>query len=124
MASRPMCGLALPQCIRVLPILLLAAAGLSGCAALHGFPERTPPPEHDFQILQPFIDAGAITGCLKEPTDTCRNQIVGARIYATDLEFSKFEERIFKQTRTGGYVATLTTLGLTAGAATADMSRP
>lgn len=92
---------------------------LSGCATFGGYPERTPPPANDLQILEPLINAAAITACLKAPTDACRNQIVGARIYATDLEFSQFEEKLFKQARAGGYAATLTTMGLTAGAAVA-----
>jgi hypothetical protein len=80
-------------------------------------PERSPPPADDLKKLEPLIAADAVTACLKAPTTECRDQIVGARIYATDIQFSRFEEAIFQQTRTVGFAATLTTLGLTAGAA-------
>ena len=45
--------------------------------------------------------------------ETCRNQFVAARMYAVDLQFSQFEEDLFRQTRETGFGTTLATLGLT-----------
>jgi hypothetical protein len=47
----------------------------------------------------------------------CRNEIMGARMYAIDLRFSQFEEELFRDTRRGGFNTTLATLGLTTAAA-------
>jgi hypothetical protein len=41
-------------------------------------------------------------------------------MYATDIRFSQFEERLFKETREAGFAATLATLGLTTAAAFAS----
>jgi hypothetical protein len=102
----------------------LAALAMGGCATFDGYPPRTPPPADDLKTLEKLIDASAIAACLQAQTDKCRNELVGARIYATDIQFSQFEARIFTQTRTGGFVATLATLGLTAGAAAAGGGTP
>jgi uncharacterized Fe-S cluster protein YjdI len=92
----------------------------SGCATFDGYPARIPAPADDLKKLEPMIAADALMACLKVPAIECRDQIVSARIYATDIQFSQFEEAIFQQTRTAGFAATLVTLGLTAGAAFAS----
>ena len=83
-------------------LIPLSVAALGGCSTFNGFPERTPAPADDLQQLKPVIAADAITACLQTPTTQCRDRIVGARIYATDIQFSRFEEAIFQQTRTAG----------------------
>ena len=98
----------------------LAAVALSGCVTFDGYPKRSPAPADDLKTLEPLIASSAIAACLQAPTTECRDQIVGARTYATDIQFSQFEEAIFQQTRTAGFAATLTTMGLTAGAAVAS----
>jgi len=99
---------------------LLAVAALAlggGCATFDGYPQRTPDPAKDLKTLEPLVAADAVTQCLNAPTVDCRDKIVGARIYVTDIVFSQFEEEIFQQTRTAGFGATLATLGLTTAAA-------
>ena len=90
---------------------------LSGCAAFSGFPKRATDPSQDLAVLEPRIGAEAITACLTNPTFSCRNELITARMHATDIRFSEFEEGLFRQTRELGFGATLATLGLTSGAA-------
>lgn len=105
-----------------LPMLLALATLMlcSGCATFDGFPKRTPDPARDLELLQPVVAADQVAACLATPSVACRDRIVGARIYVTDIQFSKFEEEIFLQTRTAGFSATLATLGLTTAAAVAS----
>jgi hypothetical protein len=88
-----------------------------GCAAFEGFPKRATDPEADLIQLKPQLDAKAITTCLDAPSLQCRNKVIGARMYATDIRFSQFEETLFRETRKSGFGATVSTLGLTTAAA-------
>jgi len=53
----------------------------------------------------------------EEDSRPCRNKFIAARMYATDIRFSQFEEKLFRQTRESEFAATLATLGLTSAAA-------
>lgn len=113
-------GSAAPQfnlqlCKPVLSICLIAI--LSGCAAFVGYPKRVTDPAADLDQLKSQIEAKAITTCLDAPTLTCRNKIIAARMHATDIRFSEFEETLFRQTREAGFGSTVATLGLTSAAA-------
>lgn len=99
-------------------LLCLASALLiGGCAAFDGYPKRVTEPDADIAELKPQLDAAAIRSCLQAPDLACRNRIIGARMYATDIRFSQFEEALFRDTRSGSFNATLATLGLTTVAA-------
>ena len=113
------CGFLSYRMLSKLLVLLQAILLMSGCAALSGFPERATDPIQDLDQLKSYIDATAITTCLndKPPTVDCRNKVITARMLATDIRFSEFEESLFKRTREAGFGATLATLGLTSGAA-------
>jgi hypothetical protein len=93
-------------------------AVLSGCAAFKGYPERSTSLATDLRELNDSIAAARITECLGQADNlACRNKFIGARMYATDIRFSEFEEKLFRQTRESGFAATLATLGLTTTAA-------
>ena len=111
------CGFLSYRMFSKLLVLLQAILLMSGCAAFSGFPQRATDPNKDLQLLESHIGAEAITGCLTNPTVSCRNEIITARMFATDIRFSEFEESLFRQTRETGFGATLATLGLTSGAA-------
>jgi hypothetical protein len=104
-------------------VLLQAILLVSGCAAFMGFPSRVTDRSADLEALQSAIDANAIKTCLdvKVPNDAeaCRNKLIAARTYAVDIQFSAFEEDLFRQAREAGFAATLATLGLTAAGAVA-----
>jgi hypothetical protein len=114
----------------------LLVTTLGGCVAFKGFPERPSKLEDDLKQLQPSISADKIKQCLgimdppqegsgegsikkvdtrATPPDekSCRNQLAAGRMYAIDLQFSQFEEKLFRETRRSGFFATLATLGLT-----------
>ena len=84
-----------------------------------GFPPRVTDRSADLDALQTDIGAKAITDCLATPTEACRNKLIAARTYGIDIQFSAFEENLFRQAREAGFAATLTTLGLTAAGAVA-----
>lgn len=100
-------------------LVLMLILVLSGCAAFKGFPERATDPDTDLTELKTHIGADAVKACLDNPTADCRNSLIAARIHATDIQFSRFEEDMFRQTREAGFGATLATLGLTTSAAVA-----
>jgi hypothetical protein len=100
-------------------VLLQATLLMSGCAAFMGFPTRVTNRSDDLKALQDDIGADAITKCLEKADDACRNKLITARTYAIDVQFSAFEEDLFRQAREAGFAATLTTLGLTAAGAVA-----
>jgi hypothetical protein len=100
-------------------VLLQAILLMSGCAAFKGFPPRVTDRSTDLQALKHDIDATAIKRCLNTPTEGCRNTIVAARTYGIDIQFSAFEEDLFRQAREAGFAATMTILGLTAAGAAA-----
>ena len=111
------CGFLSYRMLSKLLVLLQAILLMSGCAAFSGYPKRATDPRQDLAQLEPHIGAEAITACLANPTDACRNALIAARMHATDIRFSEFEERLFRQTREAGFSATLVTLGLTSAAA-------
>jgi hypothetical protein len=99
---------------------------LGGCSSFRGYPDRATSPALDITELGPSIDAKRIVQCLSAPEVAnppqesaleCRNRLITARVFATDLRFTDFEANLFRQTREAGFAVTLATLGLsTAGA--------
>jgi hypothetical protein len=115
------CGFLSYRMLSKLLVLLQAILLMSGCAAFMGFPPRVTDRSEDLKALQKHIDADAITECLKatNEAEACRNKIIAARTYGIDIQFSAFEEDLFRQAREAGFAATVTTLGLTAAGAVA-----
>ena len=115
------CGFLSYRMLSKLLVLLQAILLMSGCAAFMGFPPRVTDRSADLEALQKHIDADAITECLKatNEAEACRNKLITARTYGIDIQFSAFEEDLFRQAREAGFAATLTTLGLTAAGAVA-----
>jgi hypothetical protein len=113
------CGFLSYRMLSKLLVLLQVILLMSGCAAFMGFPPRVTNSSDDLKALQDDIGAGAITKCLEKADEACRNKLITARTYAIDIQFSAFEENLFRQAREAGFAATLTTLGLTAAGAVA-----
>ena len=125
---------------KIMKLALLFPIGLTvclvSCAPFTSYPDRATSPDSDLQALSPHIGADQIIVCLtgnsvasnldaKRTVDpfvseeTCRNRLISARVYATDIQFSQFEERLFRQTREVGFATTVATLGLNAAASLA-----
>jgi hypothetical protein len=98
----------------------LLVLALSACAAFSGYPERPVSRADEIRQMAPKMSGDAILSCMAARTDDCRNSIVTARMYVTDLQFSTFEETLFRSTREAAFGATLGTLGLTSAAAVAS----
>lgn len=104
---------------RWLPVLLSSTVLLSGCAAFSGHPDPSVPTAELAEVYK-LGSISEIVGCFKQTgaaAKACRDQILTARMYAIDLQYSDFERRLFRQTRESGFAATLATLGLTTTAA-------
>jgi len=115
--GRSSCGSLSYRNLSKLLVLLQAIMLVSGCAAFRGFPTRVTDLSADLALLKDDMGAAAITTCLAAPSEACRNKIIAARMYAIDIQFSGFEEDLFRQTRESGFATTVATLGLTAAAA-------
>lgn len=102
-------------CKRVFGVFIIFI--LIGCAAFEGYPQRATTPENDLATLKSEIDGTATKQCLDQSDIKCRNRILAARMHATNIRFSEFEETLFRQTRKAGFGSTLATLGLTSAAA-------
>ena len=81
---------------------LVALVALSGCtAALRGFPERVAHPMVELESLRPYLSVAKVDEYLAA-TDPrtrlrLRNDIVEARIHATNLHFGLFEQELYRQ---------------------------
>jgi hypothetical protein len=106
-------------------LVLIAVSLFPGCAGFKGYPDRPTPQQDDLGKLKPEISADKIVACLEMAEgsqELCRNNLVTARKYAIDLQFSEFERNLFRETREVGFWATLASLGLTGGATFAGLT--
>ena len=103
--NRNSCGSLSYRMLSKLLVLLQAILLMSGCAAFMGFPTRVTDRSKDLEALQKHIDADAITECLKatNEAEACRNKLITSRTYAIDIQFSAFEEDLFRQAREAGF---------------------
>lgn len=109
------------KCCDIL-LLYFVVACLAGCAAFNGYPERPVELSQELMQLKESISSSKLSECIDKVNEealACRNRLITARMYAIDIRFSEFEERLFRQTRESGFAATLSTLGLTSAAAVA-----
>lgn len=89
---------------------------ISGCASARGYPDRLTEPDVALKELKPTYTPANINAC---GDITCRNRILSAEMVGTDINFSEFERKLFKENREISFLTTVTTLGLTtAGAMT------
>jgi hypothetical protein len=97
--------------------LFIVLIGTSGCSALlDGHPRPAVDPDFELNTIVDKITADKIVACLEAPDVSCRNRIVGGRMFAADLRFAEFEERLFKEGREVQFGGSLAALGLSAAA--------
>lgn len=102
---------------RLLGLLLLTSL-LGACSTtFRGSPEPVTDRAADLAALQRTLTSAAIAACLDKPDEACRGRIVRSRKAAEDIRYFEFEERVFREGRTVGFFATLSTLGLTTASA-------
>lgn len=90
---------------------------LTGCTTvLTGAPQPLSDPDSEVASLMAVADAKAIVACMTAPTLICRDQIVGARMYAADLRFAQFESNLFREGRETDFGGSVASLGLSAAA--------
>ena len=98
--------------------MILTLIFLSSCAQLklpsgasfNGYPKR----EVSTDAVLPKIDTKIVEECFETETKVCRNKIISAGMLVIDINFSKFEENLFREKREISFLATLATLGLNA----------
>ena len=105
---------------------LLLAGALAACSSFRGAP---PPPVDattEVQGLANLYDASAIRACLEIAVSRqkdCRDQIVQARMVATDAQYREFRQWFYGEARWGGFAATVASLALTGTATLAGISQ-
>jgi hypothetical protein len=85
--------------------LLIVSAILSGCASLKAYPERSSDPDAELKAMEKYLQPDAITkydaandsdrGGLTKTA--WRNEVVNARVRATDLHFNTFQQKLFQE---------------------------
>lgn len=89
---------------RVQP-LITALILLSGCASMSAYPERATDPQGELTAMNRYLQPSAITkydaqndserdGLSKR---VWRNEVVNARVRATDLYFNAFQQKLFQE---------------------------
>jgi len=98
-------------------LALSIGAGLTGCSTvLTGAPQPLSDPDSEVNAVMKAADAETIVKCMQSPTEACRDQIVGARMYAADLRFAQFESNLFREGRETDFGGSVASLGLSAAA--------
>jgi hypothetical protein len=108
---------------RLVAALILLA--LAACGGIQAAPESPIANFEDYLVgLQAPYTSAEVVACLwkprPDPADpaqgqrACRDVIVQALMIAIDLRYAQFELKFFDSTRSGGFIADLATLGLTA----------
>ena len=94
----------------------MLAGTLAACSTFRGAPP--PPVDATAEVsgLASLHDANAVKSCLGKAIDQqkdCRDQIVQARMVATDAQYRDFRQRFYGEARWGGFGATVVSLALT-----------
>lgn len=74
-------------------LFVLAAA--SGCASSNGFPDPVVSTESVITEVQDSLTVKAVTDCNAALTRSCRNNIIDARVRASNARFSQFERELY-----------------------------
>lgn len=101
--------------MRPVPCLFILAATLSGCVGSFTEPERLYPVETEVAAVRAFNDADLWTKyAAASDKESFRNEIITSRMYAIDLEYTKYEAALTHEGQGVDFGTKLTTLGLTA----------
>lgn len=103
--------------LKRLGVILVFAYLLAGCASFSGYPDRAVSQNQLIQDATPLLNRVKIEECMDSETVVCRNKIISTGILVVDTNFSLFEKALFKEGRGSSFLATVSTLGLTAAGA-------
>jgi len=82
-------------------LLLVVALSLISCASPRGFPDRVVTSDQELEVLMKYYQPKTInnyTDTSDEPTrKKIRDEIINARIYATDIQFSLFQQELHQE---------------------------
>jgi hypothetical protein len=103
-------------------LLIVPLAVLGGCASLKAYPERSGDTAAELTHLEQYHDP-AILAKYEAEADAAkkralRNDVVTARLRATDLHFNAFQQALFREGIATNIVTDLITLGLAGATAT------
>jgi hypothetical protein len=101
------------------------ASALAGCSTFRGAPPQPINAATVASGLAPLHDAEAIKNCLTQAVSNqrnCRDEVVQARMVATDAQYRAFRQQFYGEARWGGFAATIISLGLTSTASLSAVS--
>jgi len=101
-------------CLKTFVGLALTAPLFAGCV-IGGGPDRPIPIEQDLVMLEPLTgpDLARFFNSPPRQQASDRNQVITARMYVIDMEYSKYEQNLTREIQTEGLAATLVSMGLT-----------
>lgn len=106
--------------LKQLSCCMIAAVAVAGCtASLEGAPDRLLPIAAETEVAKKlasnawYYEYATATGSRRREL---RDQIVLARMYATDLYYSEYEARLTKERQSVGFYSTVASLALTSSA--------
>lgn len=104
---------------RMTAVSIAVSLIISSCTSVRGYPDRLIEPGNDLANVRNDVTREKIDNCKKKKDESCRNEILTAKMKGIDINFSEFERKLFRENRYVSFLTTVTTLGLTtAGAMT------
>jgi hypothetical protein len=70
---------------------------LGACASMSGFPEPVQPPATALAEVEDYLTLAVVNSCNRDPTRTCRNNIIDARIRASNIRFAEYERALYRE---------------------------
>jgi hypothetical protein len=100
--------------LRIGMCMSIVAPLFAGCV-IGGGPDRPIAIEQDLVMLEPLTgpDLQRFFSSAPRQQASDRNQIITARMYVIDMEYSKYEANLTREIQTEGLAATLVSMGLT-----------
>jgi hypothetical protein len=96
------------------PAALLLLAGLTaGCASVAGGPPRLYPVEEEIGIIRKGLSELRSAGTDETSQRNYRNNLIAARMYAIDIQYTAYEAALTRERQGVGFGAAATTVGLT-----------
>ncbi|UOG92588.1 MAG: hypothetical protein L3K52_02355 [Candidatus Thiothrix sulfatifontis] len=94
--------------MKLIPVLsAVCMVALAGCASISGGPDPIIPSNEEINILKPVFDSNQVLAYFSEQNPetrrALRDQIISARLYASDIKFSEYTQSITQELRSGAF---------------------
>lgn len=94
--------------MKLIPVLsAVCMISLAGCASISGGPAPIIASSEEINILKPVFDSNQVLAYFSEQNPetrrALRDQIISARLYASDIKFSEYTQSITQELRSGAF---------------------